>query len=866
MKKISKKLLFFVILSILTISLNAQDTYALVIGLSKYREVTPLQFADKDALAFVEFLNSQKVPEANIKLFLNEQASRVDILDEMSNLSLKMKKNDRFYFYFGGHGDLEAKIGHENSLLLLYNSYKTSYFKGNEFLQLSELRGWFEDMARRSIEVIFIADACHSGGLIGGKEGVSKTQQALLENWNNVTKILSCKADEYSLEGKQWGGGRGLFSYHLVNGLVGRADANKDKRISLGELDNYLKINIIRQASPNIQTPIILGDMKKQLSVENTEGLKKLELLEQKNFALMTEVNTKDNDDKIQKSLLQLDTTIVETYKKFSKALKDKRVNIHDDSLDCALIHYRKLMTYNLPDNLVQMIKRSMGVGLMELELELLKNVRERGARGISKNKKVNMAILNLEEAQIIFGQNHHIYSYLEARKKVLEANQPFDGLRNKNTIDDNLKQGEDNNIKNKDFLLKSLTLEPNMISTYALLSTTYIALGKPDSSIHYQEKVIKLLPNEPSVYISLGLAYAKMRYKDSLGLAAPHPKAIQNIEKAIALAPSLLNLYGTLGEIYLGNFHLDNGEVKDESFKRFYPDALSCYEKLRPRYELPDSSILKLGLNNYSKDKIFDHEINVSPKHRTYYMLLKVYTTLGYLYKLNGDNDKSQIYFSRLKQKVTLSNSFLSYWGAAIEMYYAFGESEDKMYLNIALEYQLEALKLANEALKAIPSLDKPFFTLQYQQLLAGIGATYRGLRKLDEAERYYKESIDFPIMNSSATGKLKLVGGEGMGITEDSSMINYTVPKFIAKIPNGEYHYRIEPCMEMFLLKIEDNKQEDALYWYERAMQVSKRENGNDTMGKPFSKSLKRYKNIDFKKFMEIRAKYFPNAEKVD
>ena len=171
---------------------------AIIIGISQYKEVTPLQFADKDAVAFAEFLKTQQVPEDNIKLFLNEEATRFNIVDELYTTSQQLKKGDKFFFYFGGHGDLEAKIGYENSLLLLYNSFKKNYFQGNEYLQLSELKTWFGALTQKGVEVIFIADACHSGGLIGGKEGNTKTQRALQESWEGITKILSSKADEFS--------------------------------------------------------------------------------------------------------------------------------------------------------------------------------------------------------------------------------------------------------------------------------------------------------------------------------------------------------------------------------------------------------------------------------------------------------------------------------------------------------------------------------------------------------------------------------------------------------------------------------------------------------------------------------------------
>ena len=171
----------------------------------------------------------------------------------------------------------------------------------------------------------------------------------------------------------------------------------------------------------------------------------------------------------------------------------------------------------------------------------------------------------------------------------------------------------------------------------------------------------------------------------------------------------------------------------------------------------------------------------------------------------------------------------------------------------------------MANEAIKIAPDTDKPFLSLHYQQLLTAIGSNHRTLRNFKEAENYLKEALDFPVLKSPATGHLKFMGSAG-GYAADN-VTTFTLPSLIGVTPKGEYHYRLEHNVEMLMLKIQENKQDEALSWYEKAMQVSQNEHGNDAMGVPFTEfNIKQSKNIDFKKFMTIREKYFPNAEKVD
>jgi len=59
-------------------TITGPQTFAMVIGISKYKFVRPLTYADKDAEMFRDFLKSPaggKLPEDNIYTLLNEQAT-----------------------------------------------------------------------------------------------------------------------------------------------------------------------------------------------------------------------------------------------------------------------------------------------------------------------------------------------------------------------------------------------------------------------------------------------------------------------------------------------------------------------------------------------------------------------------------------------------------------------------------------------------------------------------------------------------------------------------------------------------------------------------------------------------------------------
>ena len=61
----------------------------------------------------------------------------------------------------------------------------------------------------------------------------------------------------------------GLFSYYLMKGLEGKADKNNDRKITNGELEEYLNLNISKKASElgREQNPQLVGKPSKVLMI-----------------------------------------------------------------------------------------------------------------------------------------------------------------------------------------------------------------------------------------------------------------------------------------------------------------------------------------------------------------------------------------------------------------------------------------------------------------------------------------------------------------------------------------------------------------------------------------------------------------------
>ena len=127
-------------------------------------------------------------------------------------------------------------------------------------------------------KVVVIADACHAGGVGQSFDVARRANRGIKINpissgFENLSiigdgvAVISASGDkQFSQESEKWGGGHGVFTYFLLQGLKGDADYNKDEQITLGELIPFLSEQV-RRATLNAQSPTIAGKFDPALSI-----------------------------------------------------------------------------------------------------------------------------------------------------------------------------------------------------------------------------------------------------------------------------------------------------------------------------------------------------------------------------------------------------------------------------------------------------------------------------------------------------------------------------------------------------------------------------------------------------------------------
>jgi Tfp pilus assembly protein PilF len=260
-------------------SVHPGSTYAVIVGISKYENagITQLDYAHKDAQVFADYLKSKaggSVPEDNIRLLLNENATYGAIYDALNWLLETTHKDDLVYFYFSGHGDMENNTIYKLGFLLSYNTPRINYI--NNAVRIEDLNNIANTLSvNNKAKVVLITDACHSGKLAGSDfRGTFLVGEQLRAVQKSEIRITSCAPDQLSMEDQGWGGGRGVFSYYLINGLEGLADYGHDGVVTVNEIKNYLDTSLSSDALLNErahkQNAVITGvDNLRLASVDN---------------------------------------------------------------------------------------------------------------------------------------------------------------------------------------------------------------------------------------------------------------------------------------------------------------------------------------------------------------------------------------------------------------------------------------------------------------------------------------------------------------------------------------------------------------------------------------------------------------------
>ena len=246
-------------------------TWALLVGISQYQKLPHdlwLQYPDADATAFSRFLASAQggsVPAGQILVLTNEQATTAAVRAGLRGfLKDRPGKNDTVYVLIAGHGTVD----NTGAYILTWDSDPENL--AATALPMAELHSVVEEELNRAGRVILLADVCRAATIAGQKTAsLGAVVEKIGEAPGEMLGLMAARPKELSIEGPDFGGGHGAFTWAVLQGLTGAADTDHDGSVSAGELIDYV----------SAQVPKLTGNRQHPRDFGNMENTTKLSVL-----------------------------------------------------------------------------------------------------------------------------------------------------------------------------------------------------------------------------------------------------------------------------------------------------------------------------------------------------------------------------------------------------------------------------------------------------------------------------------------------------------------------------------------------------------------------------------------------------------
>lgn len=226
-----KKTFLFCMLLCFCAVLNAR-TYVLAAGVSSYADSrNNLRMSADDATEFAKVMKKQT---KDVVVVTSKYANHDNILQKYRAIANRAKDGDRIIFYFSGHGSPGA-----------INSYDRA-IKYDELVSLAH--------NSKATEKVFIIDACHSGSVTDASTSYQ------MQGKEGMIFFMSSRADEYSQENPLVG--TSTFTQAIIKGLLGKSDANSDRKITILELFQYVYSDVVNrgtQSEAHPQHPVLIA-------------------------------------------------------------------------------------------------------------------------------------------------------------------------------------------------------------------------------------------------------------------------------------------------------------------------------------------------------------------------------------------------------------------------------------------------------------------------------------------------------------------------------------------------------------------------------------------------------------------------------
>ncbi len=819
-------------------------TYALVVGISSYKNLEQLNYADDDARSIRDyFLDSKIVRRENMYDLIDSNATRSAFFADLYKISDKIRpdSNDRVVIYFAGHGDDESLTG--QGYLLAYDCEKASY-ASSDAIFIPQLEAVVNALSQKA-KVILITDACRSGDLAGQKTGALLTMRMLNTGFSGVTKILSCEEKQTSAEKDFPGGGHGVFTYYLLEALNGLCVSDSSKYIPLSKIRKFVQDSVSdntkEQQSPVVAGPsseiitVVVPELRQAMIASKRDGNSVAiakRAVSTKNFSISPTDSVYYNLFYDQLRAHQLNTpkgkNAYETYKIAKKkisnpdllnSMKYDLAAKLEDAVQPLLNRFIRGEFQDYPDSLFNDANEKLKIvqdELIDTSDFRYNEIRAKRIFFIASVYKTPLALQLLHEADSLM-PNTAFINFEIGRYYSEKQNSTDSALKYFNKaillsprwsyprfmIGNIYYHGKEYN-RAQDFFLQSIDLQPKFAYALFNLAMTYKQLRQKDSADYYYQEAMMLDKSFKQTWtgerksedeiVSLGKAVRKTEMKDESMLAGLLPPGLKNPDLNQGTSSEANEGYDFYYRAYTNS---EKGNTDSANY--LYKKAIGMFEKAQAEKKMP----------------------------------LAYLYTWGYAYQSIGNNEKAkEIYKLGLKTDTT---SFHLY-----DFGIAWIEDNDGHTAD-ALQWYLKAFN----------------YNPYYYQAANNIGWIYARMKQYDSAIAYYQKALQLQPDFTTTISNLGNVYFDTY--TDDSAIFYYKKLNRLLPQPDAFAYNRIG--LSYYDLGASDS----AIVYYDKAILINDKEpyffkNRGDAYygSKQYQKAINDYEYFN-KKYPDSTKEYF-------
>lgn len=765
-------------------TIQGPQTFAMIMGISQYKHVRPLNYADKDAEMFRDFLKSPAgggLKDDNIYILLNDQANETNFLVKGKQWlkAKKLRKDDRLFIYLAGHGDA---IDEDQFFYLTYDCNpagdKNNYLV-NGAIRMADLKITISRETGKGVEVFLIMDACRSNELPGGAEGQGFFNSAVSETRAGEIIMLATGAGQESLEDASIGSGHGLFTWYLVDGLSGMADAvsKKDDKVTVEEIQKYVQQNVPSIAQEKFkrkQEPYFCCNENSDKVVSQVDPAYLQKWMEERKKSgggnSFRGFGTR--------GLWPVrDTAVMEAYNLFNNAVKESRLTGTNSAE-----YYYELMAKKYPGDSYTIDAQSTlaveFINFAQSKINLYLDCKDPAAiqkmrSQIDEDEKTDEVDASLDRMEKVARQEFfEVGNMLEKAINIIREDDPEFAKSLMGRMYFFKARGYFGRGKQQvdigrafQFAYSALSTERNAAYVFQTIAALHLDNRRTDSAVIYARRAVQAAPKWRYPYLTLAYCFKLLNNPDS---------AIKYYRKGIELNPGNADAYVDLGHYFYSLSKADS--------------AITNYEKallIDPANAYASNNIGWLYHDRKSFDKAiayFKRSIRADAK------LISAYNGLSKTYFEAGQYDSARIYYSQ-----------------------AFANYKDKSIVNVYIGNFYRDLKQFDSA--KVYYRQAALLDPTYEEAFNNLGRASFFLKQYDSAQYYYRTALNVNPYSSFALLNIGLVHKELK--KADSSFIYF------------ERAVKMDPGNPSILNNIgaiyaDDKNYDTAKFYFRKALQV--------------------------------------------